>query len=569
MIPGIPDKKRITPLPHFDKPQAWDYVIHEHHADRAGLHYDLRLVDPATGIAHSWAIRNLPESPGQKSLAVRQPDHTREYTKFQGVLTDGYGKGTVKIYKSGVAEVLKSDGTHFRFNFYDGTRTTRYSLIATGGNNWLFFNHTSTEENKPYIPRSKPSYKSIAPEAVEYNNPNQVVAPKIDGAANIFDLRGRKGIDVYSYRPSKKSQELIDHTYRLRANEVALPHDLKNTVLMGEVYARDPQGRALPPQDTTGALVSNVWKSRNKVPDFGVALYDVIRYKGTPYNDRPYRDKLPILQDIARQVPYLTTPPLAFTPEEKRRLLSQVSFKQHPLTEEGFVVYDLDKSVPTKAKFKEDHDIYVRRILPGEGQNANRMGRIEYSYTPNGPIIGNVGGGFSNELRQDMWDNPKKYIGRVMRVYSIGKTANGALKVPQFKDFRDAELFPKLAEYDNHLLKTLGVAAASTGMGLIPGRGPEAALAYKLAPEGAKAQASAKTLTYALAGSTAPIVFGASKIIKNPKAFVRTVQKLKKDKKLWRNTKTLLGKYYINTAIASGLGGGLGYHKGVKNNELQ
>lgn len=445
MILGIPDKSRISELPTVTKPQAWKFVIHEHHADRAGLHYDFRMVDPSTRIAHSWAVRNLPLSAGQKTLAVQQPDHTEEYTNFEGVIEDGYGKGKVKIYKSGTAEVIKSDGTHFRFNIYDGTKTVRLSLINTGGTNWLFFNHTSTEQSKPHIPRSKPSFKSVETQDINVDNANQVLAPKIDGAANIFDLRGEKGVDVYSYRPSKKSHELIDHTYRIQANKIKLPKDLKNTVLMGEVYARDPQGRALPPEQTTGALVSNVWKARDKVPGFGIALYDVLRYKGKPYNNMPYSDKLNILQDISARVPQLSTPPFAWTPEEKEDLISRVSFKQHPLTEEGFVLYNLDEPVPIKAKFKEDYDVYIREIHLGQGKHSNRMGFIRYSYTPRGPIIGQVGGGFSDALREAMAIDPDSYIGKPIRVYALGKTAGGALKVPQFKDFRTAEMFPKTA----------------------------------------------------------------------------------------------------------------------------
>lgn len=443
MIPGIPDKKKITPLPQFSNSMAWDFVIHDHHAEKAGHHYDLRLVDPGTNIAHSWACRRVPENPGDKVLAVRQPDHTREYTKFKGILASGYGKGTVDIYKSGVVEVLKSDSTHFRFNVYEGTKTIRYSLINTGGNNWLWYNHTATEQNKPYIPRSKPSYKSIDPSSISYENNNEVLAPKIDGAANIFDLRGSKGIDVYSYRPSKKSSELIDHTYRLRLNEVKLPPDLKRTVLMGEVFAKNPDGTVRPSQDTTGALVSNVWKSREKSPEFGVAIYDVLRYKGKDTSNLPYREKLPILQDIQRQVPRLTTPPFAFSPDEKRQLLTQVSLKKHPLTEEGYIIYDLDKPVPYKAKFQEDYDVYVRAIHEGKGKHAGRMGHISYSLTPTGPIVGDVGGGFSDMERIDIWNNQAYYLGKPMRIYSMGQLPSGAYRVPQFKDFRTAELFNK------------------------------------------------------------------------------------------------------------------------------
>lgn len=431
-------------MPQFAKAQAWEFVIHDHNADRAGHHYDLRLVDPGTNIAHSWACRNLPMTPGDKVLAVRQPDHTREYTKFRGVLADGYGKGTVDIHKAGMVEVLKSDNAHFRFNLYEGTRTIRFSLIHTGGNNWLWFNHTPTEQSKPHIPRSKPSFGNIPVDQVDYNNANQALAPKIDGAANIFDLRTNKGIDVYSYRPSKKSSELIDHTYRLRFDNVEVPKELNNTTLMGEVFSIDPKTKKVKAsQDTTGALVANVWKSREKSPEFGVAIYDVLRYRGKDYSNMPYRDKLQVLNDVNEKIPRLTPPPIAFTPEEKRRLLTQVSLKQHPLTEEGFVIYNLDKSVPTKAKFRDDYDVYVRSIHKGQGQNSDKLGYIKYSFTPDGPIVGKVGGGFTRQERQDIYNNPEQYIGLPMRVYAQGQLRSGALRVPQFKDFRTAELFPK------------------------------------------------------------------------------------------------------------------------------
>jgi hypothetical protein len=442
---GIPDRKRRTPLPEFrEQAQTWQLTIHYHEALKAGPHYDIRLVDPMSNIAHSWAARYLPTNPGDKTLAVRQPDHTEQYTHFEGVLAGGYGAGKVSIHHQGPVEVLHADPGNIRFNEYLGTRTSRYTLVQTGGNNWLFYNHTPTTQNHPHIPQSKPSFKSMTIAAINPLNDQEAIGAKIDGAANIIDLRGKHGVDLYSYRPSKKGSELIDHTYRLQSYKIPVPQNLANTTLMGEVYAFDPEtGRALPSQDTTGALVSNVWKSRTKVPGFGIATYDVIRYKGKPFQDQPYRAKLQVLNQIAQRIPQLPTAPIAFTPEEKRRLLGQVSSKNHPLTEEGFVIYDLNKSLPTKAKFKTDYDVYIRSIHPGAGKNSLRTGRIMYSYTPDGPIIGRVGGGFSDEIRQDMYDHPNKYIGIPIRVFSMGKTPGGALRVPQFKDFRTAELFPK------------------------------------------------------------------------------------------------------------------------------
>lgn len=125
--PGIPDKKRFSPLPQVQD-GSWSYVLHAHKADRAGPHLDLRLGNPETGVAHSWAFKGkgLP-APGQRTLVIEQPDHTLSYMKFKGKITKGYGKGTVDIAQKGKASVISAEPgkVHFRV---DGNR---YVLVAT------------------------------------------------------------------------------------------------------------------------------------------------------------------------------------------------------------------------------------------------------------------------------------------------------------------------------------------------------------------------------------------------------------------------------------------------------
>jgi len=41
------------------------------------------LGDPEAKKAYSWAIRHWP-APGEKRLAIRQPDHTMAYINFSG-----------------------------------------------------------------------------------------------------------------------------------------------------------------------------------------------------------------------------------------------------------------------------------------------------------------------------------------------------------------------------------------------------------------------------------------------------------------------------------------------------
>ena len=50
---GIPDRESLSRYPEVSEPITVPAVLHKHEAKRAGFHYDLRLVDPNTGKAHS------------------------------------------------------------------------------------------------------------------------------------------------------------------------------------------------------------------------------------------------------------------------------------------------------------------------------------------------------------------------------------------------------------------------------------------------------------------------------------------------------------------------------------
>lgn len=74
---GIPDKKRFREMPVSEN-AVWLANIQEHHARVRGKHFDLRLNDPNSLHAYSWAISKLPE-PGEKVPAIEQPTHSKKY----------------------------------------------------------------------------------------------------------------------------------------------------------------------------------------------------------------------------------------------------------------------------------------------------------------------------------------------------------------------------------------------------------------------------------------------------------------------------------------------------------
>lgn len=449
--PGIPDKYNKPPQRFIEKSEVWQRAVQKHDALRAGTHYDLRIVDPKTGEAHSWALRNLPASPGMKVLAVQQPVHTAEYATWSGKIESGYGAGHVRLFSDDKIDVIKSQPGEILFNVYKTNGDTeRYALIHTGGDNWLYYNYTPTRETRPEIPTEKPHFKSIEPALIDTTNPNQYIAGKIDGAANVFVLRKNKPIEVYSYRPSKRgASKLIDHTFRTPLYTNTVPATLDKTVLFGEVFARKQNGEAAPLQTTAGILLSNVWKARDKQQQTPLdhIIYDVRRFKGRDVTQAPYAQKIQMLEQVQKELPALKMPFIAKTPADKQALINEITSGKHPLTQEGFIVYNLDQPVPMKSKFVQDYDVYLREVLPGKGRLASSMGRVGYSLTREGPIKGYVGGGFSDKLRQEIYSNPKKYIGLPMKIYAQAQLPSGAFRMPEFKEWRTAEKFPGSNNY--------------------------------------------------------------------------------------------------------------------------
>ena len=115
------------------------FVIQEHHAKN--LHYDFRL--EIGGVLKSWAI---PKTPSRirniKRLAIQVEDHSLDYADFEGEITEGYGKGKVKIWDRGIYKLIKKDKEKIEFELFGKKLKGKYVLINVRlqGNkkNWLF-----------------------------------------------------------------------------------------------------------------------------------------------------------------------------------------------------------------------------------------------------------------------------------------------------------------------------------------------------------------------------------------------------------------------------------------------
>lgn len=453
--PGIPAQKVTSRLPTISPKteNRWMLAVQQHDAARAGKHYDLRLVDPDANKAHSWAIpkAKLP-SPGEKLLAVQTFTHTPEYALHFGEhkterIGKGYGKGRVRMALKTPAEIVESNNDYVRFNTYEGKQNNEYVLRRTHNNKWLIQNvNVTKDKDGRKIPQSKPKYKELTPEKIDFTDTNQLMMAKVDGAHNTFLLEHRKPVRIFSYRPTERSTGLIEHTHRfLPGLQTRVPKALDGYVLRGELFAADPvTGKARDAVETGATLNSGVWKSRERQmhAPLRAVIFDVARQAGKSVEELPYKDKLPILERVSKALPFLEMPPRANTPKEKINLLNRIRTGVEPITSEGVVLWPMEGGTAIKAKFRPDHDVYVREVFPEEGKRGNLAGGFTYSWTPQGKIMGRVGTGFTHQLKQDMLENPQKYVGRVARVRALGVYPDpsnskkpGALRAPSFQDW--------------------------------------------------------------------------------------------------------------------------------------
>ena len=449
--PGLPEKGKITPLPKVKKPETWEFSAHPHEAEHAGRHIDLRLGNPATGIAHSFVLPKgeLPE-PGKSRLLIPTSDHTVEYQDFTGPITAGYGKGRVtpgRRTKVDVYHAVPGDepGTKVRFNLYDAAHPQEYAIVRDPKGKHLLVNKTLTRERRPDIPDFKPKYREQDINDAGVLDEHQVLMPKLDGAHTLVELQAGRSPRLFSYRVGKRTPTgLIEHTHKVpKLLETKVPKVLDRTILRSETIGVDDKGKWIPVERIGGLLNAKVWQSRKKQEDQGVRLkvfpFTVEQYRGKNVADLPYEEKRSILDRVLDALPDLGKVPVAETIAEKLDLLNAVKGGTHSLTSEGVVSVDPGRAPEqfTKAKIRPDYDVHVRRIIPNR-EHPERAGAVSYSWTPKGRIVGTLGG-FRHDEARDMLENPKQYLGRVVKVEAskVFKKGDelGALYQPAFKEW--------------------------------------------------------------------------------------------------------------------------------------
>lgn len=131
----------------FKAAPAMRFVVQEHQARTR--HFDFRL--EKDGVLKSWALpRGLPETVGERRLAIAVEDHPLSWGSFEGVIPAGRsGAGRVRIWDCGTYRLNQWDSRRIDFTLCGESVAGRFVLVpyaARGPEHWLLIKIHSDED---------------------------------------------------------------------------------------------------------------------------------------------------------------------------------------------------------------------------------------------------------------------------------------------------------------------------------------------------------------------------------------------------------------------------------------
>lgn len=107
--------------------------------------------------------------------------------------------------------------------------------------------------------------------------------------------------------------------------------------------------------------------------------------------------------------------------------------------DEGLVLVNMDDGTYIKVKDKETHDVKITDVIAGTGKHLGRLGALVTAR-------GNVGTGFTDQQRQDLWlwhttghngEFDEELVGKVIEVECMSLTPGGKFRHPRFVRLRE------------------------------------------------------------------------------------------------------------------------------------
>ena len=372
------------------------FVVQEHDATR--LHWDLRL--ERDGVLVSWAIPNgIPMSPKDNRLAVHVEDHPLDYIDFEGVIPEGYGAGTVKLWDTGTYDLEKWKPKEVIVTFHGNRLNGKYVLFQTRSQkDWMIH-----RMDPPADPDREPMPARLVPMLAKLGT-----LPARDDDFG-FEIKWDGIRALAYYEPGRfhiESRNLNDITAQYpELRRLGRQLGSRDTILDGEIVAYDDRGRPSFErlQHRMHLTRDADIKRRAKEIPVQYVLFDVLYLEGRSVMSRPYAERRELLESLGLEGPNWQTPAYR---RGGGRALAEASAKNGL---EGVVAKKLDSTYSPgrrnphwiKIKNKRRERLVIAGWLP-EKERADRLGALLVGYfDPQGHLryAGRVGTGFDAKER--------------------------------------------------------------------------------------------------------------------------------------------------------------------------
>lgn len=202
-------------------------VKQRHEADRAGLHYDWRVV--IGDKAYSWATKKVTPPPRGKLILWEQPVHDRAYALSKTVVIPPgqYGAGTtyLEYAQKGTAKFEHND--YFELNLNNGDRYYIKKMPSYGDKAWLMVNLSGVEKKESGTKNMNKQASSNPP-----NRYLEKLASLTYSLGKLMGNRGRlydKASNVYKYRATMTSNPELKAKLLKRVERADIKKALANT----------------------------------------------------------------------------------------------------------------------------------------------------------------------------------------------------------------------------------------------------------------------------------------------------------------------------------------------------
>ena len=372
------------------------FVVQEHDATR--LHWDLRL--ERDGVLVSWAIPNgIPMSPKENRKAVHVEDHPLDYIDFEGVIPEGYGAGTVKLWDTGTYELEKWQPKKIIVTFQGNRLNGKYALFEAGSpKDWMIH-----RMDPPADPDREPMPAHLVPMLAKLGT---LPARERDFG---FEIKWDGIRALAYYEPGRfriESRNLNDITAQYpELRRLGRQLGSRDVILDGEIVAFDERGRPsfeLLQHRMHLTRDADIKRRAREIP-VHYLLFDVLYAEGRTVMGRTYEERRELLESLALEGPHWQTP--RYHRGEGKTLVEASATNGL----EGVVAKRLDSTYSPgrrspywiKVKNKRRARLVVGGWLP-EKERADRLGALLVGYFDHAGsfrFAGRAGTGFDAKER--------------------------------------------------------------------------------------------------------------------------------------------------------------------------